>query len=299
MAYAVGLQAVKSAINEGKARAAAGPGGNFSTKLDYFSWKDGDSKIVRFLTDDLIVAPFVDRIICTNGKTMDFLIDPDNNLVKKYGGKAKDFKTGELVEPKQIRRGVGVAVLRDEKPLPGQTYPGGGQKTEVVDYTYNKDVGGTQFPARWFGIIKQAPGNFWETLVMGISERYGTICDRDYVIKRLGGGLDTKYSFTPLDPVDELRDLDAVKAFYGYGKPWNPEDPNRFLYCPQTLDEWAEYYGGEERISHWLGGDSSPVNSTTPPPSWAVAEADEPQASQPATGTDFADLRSRLMPHLK
>lgn len=314
MALETGLQAMKNAIAQGKSRASGGGGqpGQYSARLDYFSWRDGDKKILRFLTDDVIVAPFADRVVTNTGKAMDFLVDPDNNLIDKYGGFSRDFVTGEQCAPKLARRGVGVAVLRDERPT-GETYPGGGQKTEVVDYLYQKDVGGTQLQARWFGIIKQSTSNFWDQLVMGSGDRFGTLCDRDYEVTRIGGDKNTKYSFIPLDPIDELRDPEAVQMLYGYGKPWDQNDPQRFLYCPQTLAEWADYYGGEDRVKFWLeskgaSGGSFPAQAAAAPvvqapatqaAPWASHAPDEPQAQQPPTNTDFADLRSRLMPHLQ
>ena len=302
MAYQTGLDALKNAITEGKARSSGGPS-QFSNRLEYFAWKAGDTKIIRFLTDDLVVGDFADRVLTNTGKAMDFFVpDADNNILTEYGAQSQEWG-GNLIPLKLVRRGVGVAVLRDEKPLAGQTYPGGGQKTELVDYTYQKDVGGTPHQARWFGVIKQSPSNFWDTLIMGSASRFGTLCDRDYSVTRIGGDKDTKYSFVPLDPVEELRDPEAVRAFYGYGKPWDQNDPNRFLYCPQTLPEWVDYYGGRERVEHWLApkNGQAPAQTYTPvvtQQGWASPEADEPQAAQPATGTSFDDLRSKLLPHL-
>ena len=45
-----GFEAVNKSINEAKARQAQGVSG----KLNYLTLKDGDVKVVRFLTDDVL-----------------------------------------------------------------------------------------------------------------------------------------------------------------------------------------------------------------------------------------------------
>lgn len=291
-----GLQAVRDAIDAGKTRSSSGGGsGQFGGRLDYFTWKDKDRKIVRFLTDDLLIRNFADRILTNKGTTQDFLIYPENNLVEKYGGQSRSFE-GTVGPIKTVERIVGVAVLREERAVPGEKNPNGSQKTEIVDFTYNKEIGGQKYPAKFFGIVKQAPNNFWNGLVYGPGEVYGTITDRDYMVVRVGADKDTSYTFIPLEPVDALRDQQALHEHYGYGRPWNNDDPNRFLYCPQTLAEWEAYYGGEERIQHWLGGMGT---GQTQQQGWNPPAADEPtaQPAPQASGT-LADLRSRLMPHV-
>ena len=69
------------------------------------------------------------------------------------------------------------------------------------------------------------------------------------------GRIDTTYQIIPLARGRRLRhpraagvlrlrpQVDPVKI---------KDDPERFLYCPQTLKEWAENYCGEERVKFWL-----------------------------------------------
>lgn len=290
-----GLAALQKSIEEAKSRPARRGGGGgerteFQPRLNYFGWKDGESKVVRFLTDDIKQHFYAEYVLTKDGKSQNFIVDPDNNLVAKYGGKSRESyidPSSAMIEPKLVKRAAGVAVLREERPAGG--------KTEIVDHLYERSIGDNVYPSRYFGVIRQAIKNFWPTLVE-CAARYGTICDRDYVIKRLGGGLDTSYSILPCDPIDGLRTVEEVQAFYGYGKPWNSEDPERFLNCPQTIDEWVDYYGSEDRIKFWLGAsdDYSPADSFKEA---LKPAADEAQAAPTPSGTDFASLRERLIPH--
>ena len=129
--------------------------------------------------------------------------------------------------------------------------------------------------------------------------------DRDYLIERRGGGLDTRYQIIPMDPIEELRDYEALKAHYGYGRPWpsRPQDgaskeevqayEDRFLFCPQTLQQWAEDFSSEDRVKHWL---ESPTGAApAPAPTSAVfTPSDEAQVSV-SGDTDFASLKKRLL----
>lgn len=292
-----GLAALQNAIAQGKERSSSRgskrQGGEWDNRLNYFSWKDGDVKVVRFLTDDVKTAEFAEFVLTNDGKSQNFLVDPANNLVAKYGGKTRERPmdpSSPLIDPPLRKRTAAVAVLRAEKST-------GNGRTEIVDHLYEKQIGDTSYQARWFGIIRQAHNNFWFQLAE-CAGRYGTLCDRDYVIKRSGGGLDTTYSILPCDPVEELRDLKVVQEFYGYGRKWNAEDPDRFLFCPQTIEEWVEYYSSEDRVRHFLGKEDAP-GAVSFSPAVSSTPADEAQAAPSPGGTDFASLRERLIPHAK
>ena len=285
-----GLAALQKSVEEAKSRPArrsGGAGGDFN-RLNYFGWKDGEVKVLRFLTDDINQSLYAEYVLTKDGKSQNFIVDPDNNLVAKYGGKARESfidTSSALIEPKLVKRAAGVAVLREER-----------QGGEIVDHLYERTVGDATYPARYFGVVRQALKNFWPTLVE-CAARYGTLTDRDYIIKRLGNGLDTSYSILPCDPIDGLRTPEEVQAFYGYGKPVNPESPDRFLQCPQTIAEWVSYYGSEDRIKFWLGAEDGSV--AAPAPSFGGSHADEAQSVPTPAGTDFASLRERLIPHAK
>lgn len=260
MGYDTGLAALQQAINSSKSK---GDG-----KLDYASWKKDETKVVRFLTDQVISAQFANWVIdpANPTKTNDFLIDPSKgNFVEKYGGKAKNRETGFFEDPKLDKKGVCIAVLRQESPDP--VNPG---RYVVSDVLQTINVDGQTYQGRVFIVIKQALRNFWNPL-LGAAERYGTLIDRDWSIRRVGATTDTIYIPTALEPngdptLEALRDPNVLKQYYGYEVPWNEQDPNRFFYCPKTLVEWADWYSSEERAKKWLDKAPAAASGFAAPP---------------------------------
>ncbi len=276
------MQAMADAIEEGKRKAAAAQSGGYAgpPSLNYINWKPGDKKLLRFLSDEPIIANFAQFIVDKDGKTKNFMIPPnDPNIMDRYRtvpgnpayplGNQRNFKTQQVEDIKLRKMGVGIAVLRDEVMIDG--------KRTIQDYIYeqtvkDKDQVEQTFQSRYFGIVQQSVSNFWHTLAVSCFKRFGTICDRDYLIERTGDGLDTKYSIIPMSSMEpndpDLATLQQVQQFYFYGYKWDMEDPMRFLKCPQTLEEWATYFSGKERFDHWLtpeGSGQTPQVSYSPP----------------------------------
>jgi hypothetical protein len=308
-----GFGAVKKSISDAKARQSQG----FSGRLNYFNWKDGETKVLRFLTDEVLLVAFYEMVVDNQGHFKDFIVAPDlyeedpswrgEDWVLKYRGRChENGMSGPLVEPTPRVRSVGVAVWREEAPREA-----GGQAVAYQDYLHEINVGGQIYPARWFGVVKQSLQLFWDQMGAYYDE-YGTICDRDYKIKRTGKSLDTSYSIIPRPPDPDF-DIKALQESYGYGRSVDAatkDDPERFLYCPQTVTQWAEQYASEDRAKYWLadpraaaqqpasngytpsGTDEFDKDTTHNP----HPEADEAQVA-PAPRTDFADLRARLERH--
>ena len=295
MAYRSGLQALQDSIKAADERAKAAQSGGFGSQLGYFTWQPGDRKILRFLDDDVIIDNFWNFVISNTGNPITFLVDPeDPDRLKRYMsptpgiGWKKEFKTGALVEPTTAELGVGIAVLRDEVRGPD----GKLHLQDVLTDKTDKENDKVTYPCRQFGVVQQNPKTFWHTLATSCLSRYGTICDRDYEITREGEGFNTKYSVIPLEQDPDLATIEAVQSFYFYGQPIDPEDPQRFLKCPQTLKEWAAYYGGEERYKFWLTpNDNTPawlrsswVGAPTPAPQTAPAFPTPPPPVTPRRG---------------
>lgn len=320
---------MKKMVDDAKSRNSdfSGP------RLTYFNWKNGDRKIVRFLTNEIISANVYSFVITNDGKSQSFLVKPGEDYVQKYmsstpGGPGWQINYGtkqpEPARPKE--QGIGLAVLRDLVPRAGGGF-------DVVDVTAPTEFKGQTFQARTFGIIQQSPKNFWGSL-QGYHDIYGTITDRDYLIVREGGDKDTRYIITPLDAIEELKDPAALQAAYGYGHPTDTEDPDRFMYCPQTLNEWAEWFSSEERARSLLlpgapaPAATAPVSAPSSVPQFAPTAvapvitapvapqaatsglgefhpatthnpADEAQAAPPvvapSTQTDFSSIRETLL----
>lgn len=316
--FTTGMAHMQNAIEEGKRRAEAAKSGGSGSSLSYINWKPGDKKILRFLTDDVIIEDFAEFIVDKTGNTKNFMIPPsDPTILERFRsaspgiGWRKNPKTQVLEDPKLRKVGVGLAVLRDERPN-SET----GQ-LEVTDYLYDQDIEGTKYLSRTFGIVQQSVSNFWHTLAVSCYNRFGTICDRDYIIERQGEGLNTKYSIIPMSagpPNDpDLATKAAVEEFYFYGNTFDKDDPDRFLKCPQTLLQWAEYFSSEDRFKHWLvpdAGTPAPAQATYSPQATAVSQAsttpawtqqaDEAQASpMPSSATNFSSFKDTLLSKTK
>jgi len=287
VAFERGPEAVEKIMTQQQSK--SGGGGDYR-RPSIFYWKDdGEKKILRFLAEDLpLVGKFANNILTNNEKIrqMEFMINPDGtNWVEHFGAMQEEYGTRAIVEPKLRTLGVGIAVLREEVPDPKS--PG---RTVIVDAMTTVEKDGQKFEARQYGIVKFSAYSFWNNL-QGIQRRYGTLCDRDYEVVRRGarGEKTTHYEVVPIDSTEPGMDNpDKVRERYGYGKKFADDDPKRFLYCPQTLEEWAEYYSGEERARYWLEG--APTNR----PSGLTVE-DLPMFSGSADGGTFSSMRDDLL----
>lgn len=319
-----GINAIESSL---KSSGSSGSGSSTGRYLSYFLLADGESKVIRFLTDmndgdyGCAVADFYEFVKDKNGKFQNFVYAPSfyaddpswqgEDWVKKFGGKTTDYNTKEPVDPTPRERVVGIAVEREEIP----TEENGRRVLRTQDLlTQVEGRDGRMYDARNFFIVKQAKA-FW-TQVIGYYHEFGTICDRDYKVSRSGTGRDVMYTVIPKNPDPDWNydgsSLRALQARYGYGtgldvdgQPITQDSEDRFLYITQTLKEWLENQASEERARAALvGGEeitAPPVNNPAAAPSWAARGADEPQASAPvapaATGDDVSSLRARLERH--
>lgn len=307
--FSTGLQHMRAAIEDAQKRSEAIQAGASGSNLEYFSWKANDSKIVRFLTDNVMTENFAQFILDKDGKTRNFLIPADDpQRLNRYRspspgvGWQKHFKSGNLEEPKIRQLGIGVAVLRQEGP----SVDG---KMTIEDALVEREFDGKKYVGRQFGLVQQSIGNFWHTLAVSCFKLYGTICDRDYLIERSGDGLDTKYSIIPVGTDPELDTLQKVQDFYFYGQKWDKDDPMRYAKCPQTLEEWATYFSSEDRFKHFLlpEGQSAPAQASYSPqaqPGWAgdssdpLSEFKNPESTAPVqqpANTNFASFRDELL----
>lgn len=309
-----GISAVENSL-KGGGSSGGGPTGRY---LSYFILGDGESKVIRFLTDmdDLAVADFYEFVLDRNGKFQNFVVAPKfhaddpswqgEDWVRKFGGKCKVYGSNDLEDPKPRERVVGIAVEREEIP----TEVNGRRVLKTQDkLTQIEGRDGKMYDARNFFIVKQAKA-FWNTIV-GYYHEFGTICDRDYKVTRTGTGRDVVYSVIPKNPDADWNpdgsSLAALQAQYGYGtgkdmdgNPVTQESEDRFLYITQTLKDWMTNQASEERARAALvGDDAPPVNTPGPAPAWASDAADEPTAAPaaPASGTDVSSLRARLERH--
>ena len=312
-----GANAIENFLTSSGGGSSSGPSGRY---LSYFILGEGDTKIVRFLTDvpEVELADFYEFVLDKNGKFQNFVVAPSyyaddptwqgEDWVQKFGGKSRVYGSNELEDPKPKRRVVGIAVEREEVSV--ETGAGGGRRrTETQDKLIRiEGRDNVMHDARNFFVMKPTAKALWSMLI-GYYNEFGTLCDRDYKITRIGTGREITYRVIPLTP-DPDWDMDGsslkeLQARYGYGtgldvdgNPITQDSEDRYLYITQTLSEWMQNQASEERARSALVGDGETFKAdTTPPPSWATSSGDEPNAAPAANGTEVSSLRERLERH--
>jgi len=186
MALQKGMSAVKASIE--RSQRSSGP--REYERTPWYNWNAGESKVLRFLTDanDIFVVPVHSMVPTFDGKKKNF-------VCRSVFDAPCELCAREKGTPGAYRRdvGYGVAVLREEvrEEVDGQS--------KVVGYRdvtseYEEIVDGKTVIKKkpYVGIVSQGMRNFWNTIAV-ISEKYGSLRDREIEIIRQGQGTDTTY----------------------------------------------------------------------------------------------------------
>lgn len=233
-----------------KASASRSPGGDRFVN-NFLSWKDGETKTVRFLTDgdQIITVAVHEQVDCFDGKKRSFVCR------REIDGKDSPCELCDIANASQNQRarrrelGYGIAVLRLEHR---------NEKGQVDSYVDATDtVDGKAVPV--VGIIRQGPKNFWAQALAAF-EKYGTLLDRDYDIGRRGSTTDTTYTMFPNAPValpDGVAD-------------WNAYLSNRYTGYVPDLEALLTRMGSQEYYDRFIRGEvadeaaAAPVAVTAP-----------------------------------
>lgn len=260
-------------------------GGGVGRRFDYFELEDGESVVIRFITDEdeIVTCNFYEfvKVYNPDGTTglNSFISAPSyyaedptwtgEDWVAQLGGESKDFKTQALGPAKAKERTVAIAVVREEVPVETTGKPKFKYRDKLVDVTIKvKDKDGKEtgeektYKGRQFLVIRKDAKTFWGNVV-GYYGEFNTLIDRDYKIKRNGVQLATNFTVTPVGPDEDWDDItelrQRVHARYGYGTGKDAEgnelskdSEDRFLYCAQTLKEWCADQASEERAKKLL-----------------------------------------------
>ena len=187
MALKKGMAAVRESIERSQGK-SSGP--KTYTETNWFYWQAGESKALRFLTDsqDIFVVPVHENVPTHDGKKKTFVcrsaFDATCELCARGHG-----------NPGAYRRdvGYGVAVQREEvyEEVDGERKLTGYRD---VTSTYEETVDGKSVTKKkpYVGIVSQGMRNFWNQIAV-ISEKYGSLRDREIEILRQGAGTDTTY----------------------------------------------------------------------------------------------------------
>jgi hypothetical protein len=263
MGYRRGFSAVQELIDK-----PAG-GGDFTNTYGHpiellwgLTWKDGEAKTVRFLTDDLIVIPMYDFVPCLDGKRREFvdtsalegpLKRPDwisANLKDDKGKplRAREFTVGIVVEREKNSDGEWQDKVHEFDMLSDPDDP----TSEVIK---------VELPRFW--VLKQGR-RFWDQVNSYYSE-YGTIVDRNYKIKRSGEGTKSNYTVMAMntDP-DDINDAEGLADLYQIPVIEGYED------SPVTghIVQWIERRGTEKYFQHLTGkpaSEDAPAKSAPAP----------------------------------
>jgi len=192
MALKKGMAAVRESIE----RSQKGSGPKTYTETNWFYWTAAETKALRFLTDsnDIFVVPVHENVPTHDGKKKTFACRAAFDASCELCARAKG-------EPGAYRRdvGYGVAVLREE------VYEEVDGKRKLTGYrdattTYEDNVDGKSVTKKkpYVGIVAQGMRNFWNQIAV-ISEKYGSLRDREIEIIRQGQGTDTTYMAFALD----------------------------------------------------------------------------------------------------
>ena len=196
MALKKGMAAVRESIE--RSQRSSGP--KTYTETNWFYWRAGETKALRFLTDanDIYVVPVHENVKAVDGKNKTFVCRT-----------AFDAQC-ELCANKVYRRdvGYGVAVLREEvyEEVDGERKFTGYRD---VTSTYEATIDGKTVTKRkpWVGIVSQGMRNFWNQIAV-INEKFGNLRDREIEIMRTGAGTDTTYMAIALQekPIEGIED---------------------------------------------------------------------------------------------
>ena len=208
MALKKGMAAVRESIE--RSQKSSGP--KTYTETNWFYWRAGETKPLRFLTDanDIFVVPVHENVKAVDGKNKTFVC------------RTAFEATCELCANKVYRRdvGYGIAVLREEvyEEVDGQRKLTGYRD---VTSTYETVVDGKAVTKKkpWVGVVSQGMRNFWNQIAV-INEKFGSLQDREIEIMRTGAGTDTTYMAIalPEKPIEGMKEryskfLPDVEAF--------------------------------------------------------------------------------------
>jgi hypothetical protein len=306
VAYTTGFDAVNSVVE--KSVSAQSPS-NVAHPIEpralwNLGWKDGESHLVRFLSDRLLKIQMHTYVLAKDGSRKDFVCTKhldgelarpcwicDNmtqNIVTRKGDKITiPYKSSERV--------LAIAVLRKankdgkivDETRPMKLSPNPAKPDETIDAEVPK-----------ISIINQGQ-NFWEKL-RGYMNKYNTFLDRDYDIKREGKGLDTAYYPVPEDIDDDYRHFTKADRLEGtvskevsaalwehYGLPESAGTGDPVF---DSLIAWMEYRGTEDWFKRWLPIDEQAAETVPDSDDEAPFDDDKP-VSKSSSGTRFGALK--------
>lgn len=188
----------------------ASKSGTAFAKTNFFSLKDGESAVLRFLTDwDDIIVVNQHSMVPTKTAPADFTGNWPQAVTSvcrrdpafKSFGYADCYVCDHIsIKGKPARpqaRQWALAVLRESVKENGVVVGFRDAVRRVAEIKDGKPTG-NEVEEKAIVVVNMAYNNFFNSLD-GFCSVYHTIVDRDYTIRRTGSGLDTVYHIIPMD----------------------------------------------------------------------------------------------------
>jgi len=317
MGFNKGSEAIEKEVKDEKAALAAR-----NDRLDFFSLSsDGDDAILRFLTDgpdwikvaqhSFIKTKAAPKEAKSWPKAMGAVCRYDKQIADMFGDcyicdneLTSNFKP-EFVKPSG--RVWALAVVRQQIKGDGSEQLGGEEKrgkiVGVGDYAEEYEILDKDGkPTNKKGvrpkivIVNMSWQNFFAALHHAWS-MHGTICDRDFVVKRTGTGTDTTYNIMPMDRTEKL--TPSTQAWQRYTNELTTREIDLDdLVLKQASDEhyalWFDKTKALDKDGKIVSADS--VASTTSNAASSTDDSTTLDEPNEETKRQMETIRARLMP---
>lgn len=296
-----------STPNFGKGGAAAEEaakqvGGKFA-KVNYFSLEENKTTVLRFLTDspDWIYVK-QHPSVPTKNKPADFKGNWPQGMPavcrhdQAFAGMYDDCYVCDtpVMSPhdpnKALKPAVRVWAFAVEREPVVENGVTKGYRSVMEEIPVRDEKGeetGKTIRQPRILVVNMGMKNFFSGL-QGIFGLYGTVRDRDYLIRRTGKGLDTDYQIIPLDKIESVQP--GTEAWAKFEKAL--EDQNLDLakiVADKASDEYyARFFDPSKSVASKGGTEEASASQQQ-------ASAPTPQASEPVVDQDrLAAMRDRV-----
>jgi hypothetical protein len=302
MGFQKGSAAMAAAATSEKSRGKRGGG-----RTTYFSLQDGERVLLRFLTDldphEVNGQPVGGAIVVRQHPATPTRPKPAAYKGERWPSMLSPVCRRELGEPcyicdNEVKNDRGKPILPMSRIFAyaamREIIQEDGRTVGVRDVTHEVERDGVMVTEPVVVVVNQPDRTFFGSM-KDAGSVYGTWLDRDYVVTRMGSGLETRYGITPVDaavsPGYDLRNPETA-ALYGAGD-YCPDEERRH----PVLDDFVADLASDEYYRRWIVPNPSPdpwdesANSSAP-----VAKG----ASAPSNDVDpaaLADLAAKLAPH--
>lgn len=283
--------------------AAKQAGGGKFAKVNYFSLEENKTAVLRFLTDSpdwLYVKQHPS--VPTKNKPADFKGNwpPSMPAICRHDGAFAGIYTDcyvcdtPIMNPrdntKPLKPAVRVWALAVEREPVVENGVTKGYRSVIEEIPVRDEKGeetGKVIRQPKIVVVNMGMKNFFSGL-QGIFGLFGTVCDRDYLIRRTGTGLDTDYQIIPLDKIESVQPGTPAWEKFEKAIEENGLDLAKIVADKASDEYYARFFDPTKTVASSGGtADASPAEQ--------AAAAPTPQAQEPVVDQDrLAAMRDRV-----